>query len=306
MLDFAPMSTYPARVIANFGASAAIIDDKGSIKRAQPLKKLDLLVAGDKVLCTDESGSGETTTRVTQLQTRSTVLARPDRKRQLKPLAANVTRLLIVISPKPAPEPLLIDQFCIAAASAGIQPVIVLNKVDQIDSSASEVTAGDYTGLLDIYRQAGFPTALCSTKTPAGLDQLSELIRQQTSVLVGQSGVGKSSIVKKLLPDQEVRIGAISAATGIGAHTTTVSFWYQLEGGGALIDSPGVRQFAVDYLQTQQVESGFPEIQHWRDGCRFADCTHSVEPDCAVKSALDSGDISKSRYENFLRLSQAD
>lgn len=264
-------------------------------------------MAGDIVKCEESMQGDESSIRITEIVERSSLLARPDRRGQLKALAANVTRLLIVMASKPVPEALLIDQFCITALRAGIEPVIVWNKIDRVSDGIDADTGIEreaIEGLLDDYRAAGFEVVSASVKTDDGLQRLRSAIAGHTSVLVGQSGVGKSSIVKCLLPDQEIRIGAVSSATGIGAHTTTVSFWYELENDGAMIDSPGVRQFLVDHLTPAEVESGYPEIMAAATDCRFKDCHHNAEPDCAVQSALAENRLSKRRYKNYLKLSQ--
>jgi len=289
--------------------------DQATTFKAIPLKRLPLLVAGDIVHCepvrTEQQQDSATTQgggyRVTHLAERSSALARPDRRQQLKPVAANLSQLIIVCTPQPAPDLLLIDQFCVVAANQNIQPLIVLNKSDLLlDSTASEDPQGlsrsDAVKLLKPYADAGFDTLIMSSKTGDGMTQLRNALSRHTSVLVGQSGVGKSSIIQHILPDQDIRVGAISAATGLGAHTTTVSFFYSLEGGGALIDSPGVRQFAVSYLEPLQIMHGFPEIARLAKDCRFHNCIHRHEPDCAVLTALQEGQLDKTRYDNFCRL----
>lgn len=318
--------------IHSHGDSALELEQASTFK-AVPLKKLPLLVAGDIVHCepvrneqqqpSAESinndagkpkGSGAIGDyRVTQLIQRSSALARPDRRGQLKPVAANLSQLIIVCTPQPAPDRLLIDQFCVVAANQNIEPLIVLNKSDLLlDTSAADDSPGadnssglskaDGDKLLKPYADAGFETLIMSSKTGDGMAQLRSALSRHTSVLVGQSGVGKSSIIKHILPDQDIRVGAISAATGLGAHTTTVSFFYALEGGGALIDSPGVRQFAVSYLEPSQIMHGFPEIARLASNCRFHNCIHRHEPDCAVLAALQDGQLDKTRYGNFCRL----
>lgn len=226
------------------------------------------------------------------------MLARPDRRGQMRPLAANLTRLVIVSSVRPAPEPLLVDQFCVVAERQGIEAIVVLNKSDL----ATDEQLVEFEKLLKVYADVGYQTALVNTKTPNSLDALTALLKNQTSVLVGQSGVGKSSIAQCLLPDMEIRTGAISQATGVGAHTTTVSFRYELSEGGVMIDSPGVRQFQVDYLTPTQISQGYREITEAAAGCRFSDCKHTVEPDCSVKQAVQTGAISEMRHSNYMKL----
>lgn len=284
-----------ASVIANFGAAAAIQTDDGQVLRATPLKKLPLIVAGDRVIC---KGDSQTDLRIVELCPRDSVLGRPDRKGHLKPLAANLTQLVIVCAVQPAPEPLLIDQFCTVAEQSDIEPIIALNKSDLI----TDDSRADLEQLLSVYTAAGYQTAMINTRTEAGLSTLSNLFKDHCSVLVGQSGVGKSSIVKCLLPDLDIRVGAISQATGIGSHTTTVSFRYSLDQGGTLIDSPGVRQFEVGYLSPGQIANGYREIANLAHQCRFSDCQHRVEPDCAVLKAVETDQVSALRYRNYLKL----
>jgi len=255
------------------------------------------------VQCEPDPGSSEHL-RIVELEERKTSLARPDRRGHLKPVAANLSRLLIVCAPLPQPDPLLLDQFCIVALNNGFEPVLVVNKADLLEEAKHADAAEVCRALLDAYSKAGFETLTISTQHKGGCDAIVNSIENQVAALVGQSGVGKSSIIKTILPDQEIRIGAVSQATGIGAHTTTVSFWYDLENHGVVIDSPGVRQFAVDYLEPREVVQGYPEILKLADDCRFYDCKHTVEPDCAVKAALESGaeSISSLRYNNYLKL----
>ena len=293
-----------AIVLANFGHAVAVQLPDGRVVRAQPLQKIALLVAGDRVVCEQPLEDDEQTWRVVELVKRRTVLTRPDRRGKLKALAANVTQLLVVCAPRPAPDTLLLDQFLAAGRNAGIEPVLVLNKSDLLPAVASPSDQDPLT-LLAAYADAGFATLTCHTTSAEGLQSLHECIGGETSVLVGQSGVGKSSIADVLLPDQDIRIGAISAATGAGAHTTTVSFYYELESGGALIDSPGVREFLVDHLDAQELRAGYPEIDGFAAECRFHNCAHAAEPDCAVKQAISEGSLATFRYDNWLKLSSA-
>lgn len=218
----------------------------------------------------------------------------------MKPLAANLTRMVVVSAIIPTHDTLLIDQFCVVAETAGIKPVLVINKSDLADES----TLAEAHALMAVYEQIGYDTAIINTRSEAGIAPLLALLQDQTSVLVGQSGVGKSSIVQALLPDLDVRIGAISEATELGSHTTTVSFRYELATGGVLIDSPGVRQFPVEHLSAEDLAGGYREIAQAADHCKFNDCKHHVEPDCEVKRALDDGRIAAFRYQNYRKLGE--
>ena len=285
-----------ARVIANFRATVAVqlIGDSG-IEQAVPLRNLPLLVAGDTVQCERDHDS----LRVIKLNKRDSVLERADR-RGLKPLAANLTHLGIVSAQPPGIDRLLIDQFCLAAHQAGVSALIIINKADRL--TADEIAR--YEQMLSVYRSIGYPAVMIDTKTEGGMDPLLELLPDRAFTLVGASGVGKSSIIQRLLPDKELRVGAISAATGFGSHTTSVTFWYELPGNGAIIDSPGVRQFSVAHLSPDTVRRGFHELARAADFCRFGDCTHTVEPGCGVLDALEKGTIARWRYDNYCKLAE--
>lgn len=285
------------RVIANFGATVAVeSEEDGSrlVEKAVPMRNLPLLVAGDRVRCVREG----TAYRVTELLERSSVLERADFRGQSKPLAANLTHLAIVSANEPGIDSLLIDQFCVAASRAGISAIIVINKSDRLDAQEREAALA----MLAVYRKVGYPGVLVDTKTDGALEPLRDEMAGRAVTLVGASGVGKSSIVQCLLPDQEVRIGALSKATGFGSHTTSVTFWYELANGAAIVDSPGVRQYSVAHLSPEHVRTGYPELLEASQGCRFGNCTHTVEPRCAVKEALDEGQIARWRFDNYLKL----
>lgn len=223
----------------------------------------------------------------------------------MKPVAANVSRLLIVCAPLPEPDTLLIDQFCVVALNNGLTPVVVLNKSDLLQSQEHAKTRDHCEDMLAVYAAAGIKSLSINTLTETAWSPLMSAIENEVAVLVGQSGVGKSSIIQKILPDKDIRVGEVSRATGIGAHTTTVSFWYDLENNGALIDSPGVRQFSVDYLDPPALAYGYPEIRELAASCRFNNCRHRVEPGCAVLASMESAtpEVSQWRYKNFIKLS---
>ena len=286
------------RVVANFGAAVAVLDEARKVHQAVPLTKLPQLVAGDQVEC--EQDSGASSLRVVKLIERDGVLSRIDHRHKPKPLAANVSHLAIVSAVKPGIDPLLIDQFCIAAELAGINAMVIVNKSDLLTEEEHE----QCVAMLDVYRAIGYPAVLVDTKSAGKLEPLITELAGKTVVLVGASGVGKSSIVQCLLPDLDVRVGAISAATGFGAHTTSVTFWYELGSGGSIIDSPGVRQFSVSHLSAQDVRRGYLELVDAAQMCKFSNCSHVVEPNCAVKDAVKDGSIARWRYDNYRKLAE--
>ena len=285
------------RVVANFGAAVAIMDHARKVHRAVPLTKLPQLVAGDLVECDQEQGA---TLRVVRLIERDGVLSKKDHRGNDKPLAANVSHLAIVSASRPGIDTLLIDQFCVAAELAGIGAIVVINKADLLDEHQRQ----ECLALLEVYRRIGYPALLIDTKTDGEMDVLETELAGKTAVLVGASGVGKSSIVQRLLPDLDVRVGAISEATGFGAHTTSVTFWYELGGGGSIIDSPGVRQYSVAHMSAEDVRCGYKDLTAAAHDCKFSNCSHMVEPGCAVQSALKSGDIAQWRFDNYRKLTE--
>ena len=278
--------------------------DGSDVARAVPLRSLPLLVAGDRVRCEREAGGS---LRVVELLPRRSVLERPDHRGRPKPLAANLTHLGIVSAAPPGIDTLLIDEFSVGARRAGIEPLVIVNKADRLSEEARRAVEA----LLAVYAAAAHPTLLVDAKSEAGLEPLRAWLGERpvgaepcarTVALVGASGVGKSSIVQRLLPDREVRIGAISAATGLGSHTTSVTFLYELPEGGAVIDSPGVRRYSVAHLDPADVRAGYRDIAAIAERCRYRDCAHAAEPGCAVHEALETGALARWRHANFRKL----
>ncbi|OED38281.1 ribosome small subunit-dependent GTPase A [Chromatiales bacterium (ex Bugula neritina AB1)] len=291
------MTTKPtqrARVIANYGGELVIMDASLSRKSAVPLKKLGLIVCGDIIDFIHESGIN----RVVALVKRTSTLSRTDRRGQAKPVAANITQLVAVTAPKPQFDPLLIDRYAVAARHIDVDLLIVINKVDALD----DITGATAQELQDIYTGIGYRVSRCSTKQHEGTSDLRRHLSNQVSILVGQSGVGKSSILAELLPDQNIKVGALSENSGLGKHTTTVTTWFDLPDGGAIIDSAGVRQFGLDHLNDIDLQTGFTEINDLSATCKFNDCSHTNEPECAVLTALQDKRLARQRYEHFLYL----
>ncbi len=213
---------------------------------------------------------------------------------QLKPVAANVDQIIVVFAPIPEPHANLIDRYLIAAEHAGIAPLLLLNKADLID----EGNRAALESLLGVYRQLDYPLLEVSAHDGAGMSALRERLDGRISVFVGQSGVGKSSLVNSLLPDVDTRVGALSEQTGKGTHTTTTARLFHFPGGGDLIDSPGIREFGLGHV-SRDVEAGFIEFRDLLGTCRFRDCRHDREPGCALLKALDDGRIQPQRMASY-------
>jgi ribosome biogenesis GTPase len=289
--------TAEGRVVIRHGATLGVEDASGQIVQCQTRQHIGHPVCGDRVLW---QTTGETTGVVTALQPRTSVLSRPDYCGREKPLASNLTQLVVVLAPRPEPSGYLLDQYLVTAELIRVKPLIAINKIDLLEGKALDTFLSDFSH----YEGIGYPMVRVSAKREHGLEALIEQLNLETSILVGQSGVGKSSLINALLPDLEVETGRLSDATGLGRHTTSTATLYKLPQGGELIDSPGVRSFRLTDLTREELEQGFPEFRPFIGQCRFHNCTHQHEPDCAILAAVESGHILPQRLANFQRLSQ--
>ncbi len=287
-------------VVANFGASLEVAAEDNTRYRCRLRQNLEPLVTGDRVIW-QRIGNG-TDGVVVALQPRQTLLARPDARGEMRPLAANIDQILVVAAPRPAYSTELIDQYLVAAESTGIAPLIVFNKVDLLDTDQERMQVEHD---LERYQSIGYRVLRASTVASHGLDELVAALQEKVSVFVGQSGVGKSSLVQALLPQEEVRVGALMETTGLGRHTTSSSRYYRLPSGGAIIDSPGVRDFSLWHMSPAQLAQGFVEFRPYLGQCRFRDCRHREEPGCALQEAAGEGRIARERLDNYHRLVEA-
>jgi len=282
-------------VVVRHGASVAVEDAQGLVHHCQTRRNIGQPVCGDRVIWQpSEAGAGV----VIALQPRDTELSRPDYGGRDKALAANISLMVVVIAARPEPSGYLVDQYLVAAELIGVDAVIVVNKMDLL--SAYEQT--DFLSAFDHYAKIGCPVLPVSVKGAPGLDQLLPHLIDRTAILLGQSGVGKSSLINALLPDQELQIGRLSEATGLGRHTTSAATCYRVGDRGHLIDSPGVRSFRLGDIARTDLERGFREFAPYLGRCRFANCSHLHEPDCAIRTAVDTGDIAPQRLANFHHL----
>jgi ribosome biogenesis GTPase len=233
---------------------------------------------------------------IESIEDRQNELARPDSRGRTEVLAANVSLVVVMAAAEPKPDWFIVDRYLAAAENMRAAAVVALNKtdVDGADSLFADVAT--------VYEQCGYPVVLCSAETGDDVDKLGDLLRGETAIFVGQSGVGKSSVINRLVAGADQRTAEISGATGEGRHTTVNSVMLDLAGGGVVIDSPGVRDFAPALETPAEVMHGYREIAAVADQCRFANCQHRQEPDCAVKAAVASGEIDARRFESYRRL----
>ena len=282
-------------VITQHGASAIVEDSAAQLHPCHIRKRLGRVVCGDRVLWQPaEQGKGI----ITAVRPRETSLVSPGASGRKRILAANFNLIVVVTAPRPPLSEDLIDRYLIVAELIPARALIVVNKQDLLTTGTREALAQR----LEPYRMLGYPVLFTATRDAEALQPLHAYLKSSTSILLGQSGVGKSSLINALLPGKGVQIGELSAASGLGRHTTTSTTLYHLPQGGQLIDSPGVRDFQLWEVTPAEIEHGFREFAGLRSHCRFHNCRHLQEPGCAVQAAADSGTISARRLESYRKL----
>ena len=272
---------------------------RDSVLRGRLKKESDdavKLAVGDRVKVeSDDRGEGWA---ITEILPRKSQLARraPSGARGERIVAANVDQVVVVFAAaKPEPHPRMLDRFLVIAEANELDARIVINKVDLVEMAAAERTFEDYV-------KAGYPVHYTSVKKAIGLDELRAALSGRTSALSGPSGVGKSSLLNSIYPGLNLRVGEISESVNKGRHTTVGALLHPLDATSFVVDTPGLREVGMWGLAPGEIDRCFPEIRSRVDDCRFGDCTHDVEPGCAVKAAVESGGISAARYDSYLRL----
>ena len=278
-------------VISHLGQGIAVEHD-GKIILCQTLRKLETVAVGDKVmwsLAAPDQG------RIEEILPRRSVLTRPSRNDKLRPVAVNLDRIFVVFAVEPHCDFLLLDQYLAVCENNNIDAALILNKTDLYQSETIETELKTYTDL-------GYQLYRVSAKQNHGLDTLKDRLKDQVSMLAGQSGVGKSSLTNALIPDKDLKTNTISATTKHGRHTTTAATLYHLPDGGDLIDSPGVAIFGLAGISEYQLANGYREFQPYIDQCQFNDCRHLKDKGCAIVAAVENQEITSTRYERFLKL----
>lgn len=285
-------------VIAHYGTRVEVEnldpENAGQIVSCHLRANLGSIVAGDRVVWRANEQQGV----IVSCLERRNELSRPDSFGKTKTIAANVEQMFIIIAPQPPAHMNLIDRYLVIAETTDIQPTIILNKTDLLDEANKE----ELDQLLTLYSTLRYDTLQVSVKTGAGLAALKAQASDKTNIFVGQSGVGKSSIIQALLPHETIKIGKLSHAMSKGKHTTTNAQLYHFPEGGDCIDSPGIRELGLWHLQADEVAAGFREFQDYLNQCQFRNCRHCSEPGCALRAAVQEGHITAARMESYQQI----
>jgi ribosome biogenesis GTPase len=287
---------FAARVIATYGRTSLLEGEDGATWSAVRRGRRADLVVGDRIVAI-AAAAGQAT--VESIEPRRSLLYRADAFRT-KELAANIDRMLLVFASRPSFNLWFLWKALVAARAAEIEAIVVRNKTDLDDGAATAQAT------LDQIASLGWRTLALSARAQPGhaLAALREITQGAHCLLVGQSGMGKSTLLNLLAPEAQARTREYSEHLDHGKQTTTAARWFTLPGGGAIIDTPGFQEFGLAHLSVQQRLAGFPEFEPYLGRCRFLDCRHLVEPDCAIRAAVTTGAIVAARYDFYRALSE--
>lgn len=270
---------------------------RGRLKRE--VRSGDRVVAGDRVALAPPEREGDRWT-VEEVEPRRTVLERkaPGKARRGKVIAANIDQVMVVFAAAhPAPHLRMLDRFLVLCESTGLDAVVVANKVELVGGveGAREI--------FGVYETVGYPVLYTSVKAGIGVESLGERLHGRVSALTGPSGVGKSSLLNAVQPGLALRVGSVSEAVQKGRHTTVTAELIPLEAGGYVADTPGLRELGLWEVGEDELDHCFPEFRPWLGRCRYGNsCSHSHEPACAVRGAVEAGEVAAGRYESYLRM----
>jgi len=295
-------STFQQYQCARFGKQLEVqaINEQGQVENTQSFlchirANIPDMVVGDEV---HWHPLDETTGVVESLCERQSILARRDKHGQQKMIAANITQVFIVVAAQPETPPLVIDRYLVACELLKLNVSLLINKSD-LENSA------ELLGYLQKnYTQVVTDIFCCSIHNEKQLANLQQRLANHNSVFIGQSGVGKSSLVQALIGDNNIKTQSLSQRSGLGQHTTSTSRLYHLPEGGCIIDSPGIRDFDLDEVSMEELQQGYKEFRFVNEPCKFRNCLHDKEPHCAIQKAVTQGLISEQRYQNYLALAE--
>ncbi|WP_147194466.1 small ribosomal subunit biogenesis GTPase RsgA [Pantoea sp. CCBC3-3-1] len=290
-------------VISRFGMHADVEDADGSVHRCNIRRTIRSLVTGDRVLWRPGVQGGATVKGIVEaVHERTSVLTRPDFYDGVKPIAANINQIVIVSAILPELSLNIIDRYLVASETLDVEPLLVLNKTDLLDEEGQAFVDEQ----MAIYRKIGYRVVMVSSQRKQGLADLEAALIDRISIFAGQSGVGKSSLLNALLglelSANEILTNDVSDVSGLGQHTTTAARLYHFPTGGDIIDSPGVREFGLWHLEPEQITRGFVEFRKFLGYCKFRDCKHDTDPGCAIREAVEQGEIDVTRFESYHRI----
>jgi len=295
------------RVLSVLGLISHVQDESGAVYRCATSRLLKTLAtaqrhvvaAGDRVVFRPVENSDPKEGLIERVEPRRGCICRAVRGRQ-QVLVANVDQLAIVTSvAEPRLKPNLIDRLLVAAEKGGVRPLICINKIDLADPA-------DLQPLVGVYSQMGYEVLLLSAKSGFGIERFRRAMLGRSSVVAGQSGVGKSSLLNDIDPSFDLHVQPVSEANEKGRHTTTTARLLPLAGGGYVVDTPGIRRFQLWDVIAEEVGGFYRDLRPYVNLCRFPDCTHTHEDDCAVKDAVADGRLDERRYESYCHLAAGD
>lgn len=288
-----------ALVLVSYGSQGVVLLPDGERQRCKFRRNVGRPYCGDHVMV---ARADDESLVVEKILPRKNNFVRTDERHRKHPVAANLDQIAVVIAKRPLPSQDLVERYLLACHSLGIEPLLVLNKTDLEVAADDRAVRIEVLNHLTDYQDLGYRVVRSSCETETGIEELREQLEGKTSILVGQSGVGKSSLINQLIPDLDIQTGALSDTTGKGTHTTTSTMLYQFGNNGFLIDSPGVWEYGIWKLENHELVSGFTEFSPFAGLCKFNNCVHASEPECAIKEAVAEGIILEWRYRSYLRL----
>ncbi len=285
---------YLAQVIARQGKTFIVEDDQGRHHNCHARTSAIDAVCGDRVECNEISQSKHV---IEKILARKNQITRIDNFKREKTLAANIDHMIIVVAATPALSSTLIDKYLVCARLNQCKVTIAINKAELLNAQQINIKV-----LEDVYQNLVDHFIITSAKLGYGIQALRTVIGNENTILVGQSGVGKSSLINRLLHSNQIKVGTLSKTIQQGKHTTTNAYAHNINQHGKIIDSPGVRTFMPIFTDKQQVISGFEEFLEHIKYCKFTNCLHINEPNCAIQNQVTQGNIKQSRYNSYIEL----
>ena len=292
-------STARGLVLAHYGDSIEVETAEKKLIQCSFRQNLPSIVVGDYVVFEQDKNHPDQASLLAH-EPRRTEMWRRNKEGEIKLIAANIDQVLIVIATEPKRAEEVLDRYLIMTALQKLNSIIVVNKIDLLTPSELANKKAYYAS----YQERGSPVLFVSEKKEVSITPLAALLKNKSSVFVGLSGVGKSSLIQSLLPHETLRTSdlSISGKTKMGRHTTSNARLYHLTTGGDIIDSPGIREFAMQNLSQTEIEQGFPEFHNHLPNCKFRNCQHLQEPHCGIRLAIEKNEISQKRWESYTKI----